>query len=153
MKFLRGLVGESHLDRLEGNRIALEGCELDREKKMMFMDALRGVMLGRRLFLTEKGYLGAGPFSAEVGDTVCIFEGGEVPYVVKAATAKAEPEPEQGIEVELTSKPEGGREKEAEPTSRSEMAWTFIGECYVHGIMGGEALGWKEFKWEEMRLL
>jgi hypothetical protein len=61
------------------------------------------------LFVTEKGYIGLGHETCAADDIVCIFTGGEVPYIVRAA---------------------GGRDD-----------YTFLGECYVHGIMDGEAMG------------
>lgn len=64
------------------------------------------------LFVTDRGYLGLGHEGCTPGDTVCIFAGGEVPFLVR-------PHP-------------GGAEK----------AFQFLGECYVHGVMDGEA--WDE---------
>jgi len=62
------------------------------------------------MFVTAKGYLGLGQEACKVGDTVCIFLGGEVPFVVRA---------------EHYDEADG---------------YQFLGECYVHGIMDGEAM-------------
>lgn len=60
----------------------------------------------RRFFTTDKGYMGLGPEGMLPGDTVCIFFGGDTPYVLR----------------------------------KVEGSWKFVGECYVHGIMRGEAV-------------
>lgn len=48
---------------------------------------------GRRLFTTKKGYLGLGPYSAEVGDRVCILPGSDMPFVLRKSNGtQSEPE-------------------------------------------------------------
>ncbi|KAK3306225.1 heterokaryon incompatibility protein-domain-containing protein [Chaetomium strumarium] len=66
----------------------------------------------RRLFCTEKGYLGLGPASAAVGDVVCILPGAAGPFVLREF---------------------GGR---CDGAKRLRL----VGESYVHGIMHGEAV-------------
>lgn len=67
--------------------------------------------LGRKFFITNKGYLGLGPKTAEPGDRIAIIYGSGVPFILRKSAAKL------------------GR-----PT------WEIIGECYVHGIMDGEVI-------------
>lgn len=38
---------------------------------------------GRRKFITAKGYVGLGPFAMQREDFVCIFQGVEVPFVIR----------------------------------------------------------------------
>ncbi|PVH80545.1 hypothetical protein DL98DRAFT_515399 [Cadophora sp. DSE1049] len=65
----------------------------------------------RVLFQTGKGYIALGPVITQPGDIVCLFHGGNVPYVLR-------------------------------PTAGY---YQLVGECYVHGIMNGEAMQvWKE---------
>jgi hypothetical protein len=59
--------------------------------------------------VTERGYLGFAPQEAELGDSICVFHGGAVPFVLRW-------------------------------TPTADMAYSLVGECYVHGIMYGEAL-------------
>ncbi|KAH9204191.1 heterokaryon incompatibility protein-domain-containing protein [Leptodontidium sp. 2 PMI_412] len=66
---------------------------------------------GRRLFVTETGYIGAGPRNMQIGDQVFVLLGGEVPFVM--------------------------REVEAVDTDK---LYRLVGDCYVHGIMDGEAV-------------
>jgi hypothetical protein len=76
----------------------------------------------RRIFWTGNGFLGLGPVSARVGDVVCVFKGGRVPYVVRKI-------------------PDGSG------------CFNFIGDCYVHAIMHGEAVESGCFTWSEIGLL
>ena len=39
--------------------------------------------VGRKFFVTEKGYIGLGPGDAKPGDIVSIFLGGEVPFIIR----------------------------------------------------------------------
>ncbi|KAK5629125.1 hypothetical protein RRF57_004840 [Xylaria bambusicola] len=65
--------------------------------------------LGNAGFSFTKGrYVGLVPEAAVAGDQICLFHGGNVPFVVR----------ERG------------------------PAYTLVGECYIHGIMNGEALQW-----------
>lgn len=69
----------------------------------------------RCLFVTERGWIGAGPHVSSVGDEVCIFFGGETPFVVHQLP------------------------------SASESIYRLCGPCYVHGIMQGEAVNmWRD---------
>ena len=65
--------------------------------------------MGRKFFITKKGYLGLGPKLAELGDKIAIFHGSGVPFVLRKSVDKSR-----------------------------ESSWEIIGECYVHGIMDGE---------------
>ena len=39
---------------------------------------------GRKVFVTQLGFLGLGPDEVEPGDVVCILSGGDLPYVVRS---------------------------------------------------------------------
>ena len=60
------------------------------------------------LFVTENGFLGQVPRTAQIGDIICVFLGGHVPFVLR-------------------------------PLERG-GSYRLIGDCYVHGMMNGEAL-------------
>lgn len=47
-------------------------------------------VVGRRLFVTQNGFLGMGTWNVKVGDDVCILSGGGVPYVLRSATDYAD---------------------------------------------------------------
>lgn len=62
-----------------------------------------------RFCITERGYVGALPPTAQVGDVVCILFGALVPFLIRPSEAK-------------------------------NGCYRLVGECYIHGIMNGEAL-------------
>jgi hypothetical protein len=67
------------------------------------------MMRGQALMVTETGLFGSGHLDTQIGDQVWIFRGGKVPFVIR---------------------PREGGEKNG---------YTFVGQCYVQGIMQGEA--------------
>lgn len=65
----------------------------------------------RRLFRTDKGFLGLGPDSVRAGDQVWILAGARVPFVLRDVSTEHGPD-----------------------------SFELVGESYVHGIMQGEAV-------------
>lgn len=80
--------------------------------------------LGRRFFITKKGYFGLGPQKLEPGDRVAVLFGSGVPFVLRKCPA-------------IVGRP----------------AWRIIGECYVHGIMQGEVIREWELGASEAQML
>ena len=70
-----------------------------------------------RFFVTKKGFIGWAPRSVEVGDKVYVFPGGNYPFVLRPSIV---PGPD------------------ALPAAT--RMHTFIGHCYVQGLMDGEAM-------------
>ncbi|KAK7952817.1 uncharacterized protein PG986_008545 [Apiospora aurea] len=77
------------------------------------------VVNGKRFFVTEKGYVGWGPKSTEVGDSVSVLPGADVPFLVRKLTGEITPRSDEDGDV---------------------VSCTLVGEAYVHGLMNGEAL-------------
>ncbi|KAI0813603.1 heterokaryon incompatibility protein-domain-containing protein [Xylaria sp. FL0064] len=73
--------------------------------------------IGRKLFLTDKGYIGLGPCHMEVSDNIIVVPGSTVPHVLKPRN---------------TSNP---------PNNRTTPSWSYAGEAYCDGIMDGELIG------------
>ncbi|KAL7928956.1 heterokaryon incompatibility domain-containing protein [Trichoderma chlorosporum] len=80
--------------------------------------------LGRRFFITKKGYFGLGPQKLEPGDKVAVLFGAGVPFVLRKYA-----------------------------TAAGKRAWKIVGECYVHGIMQGEVIQKWELGSAEARML
>lgn len=76
-----------------------------------FLATTQDICRERCFFITAKGFLGMGPRVSTIGDRVCVFYGAQVPFVLNA------------------SSPSGGSDE-----------YRLCGECYVHGMMYGEAL-------------
>lgn len=44
---------------------------------------MMGYLYFRRPFISGKGFVGLAPESVEVGDIVCVFLGGKLPYILR----------------------------------------------------------------------
>jgi Heterokaryon incompatibility protein (HET) len=62
------------------------------------------------MFTTPKGYLGLCQEGSQVGDVLCIFSGGETPFLLRPASPL------------------------------SDRRFQLLSECYVHGVMDGELM-------------
>ena len=69
---------------------------------------------GRHLFATDRGYIGLGPPEMQKRDHVYILSGGNVPYILRPIFG---------------------------PRPRT---FELVGDCYLHGVMYGEAAGTDE---------
>ncbi|KAL5313475.1 hypothetical protein ACEPPN_019208 [Leptodophora sp. 'Broadleaf-Isolate-01'] len=79
----------------------------------------------RRFFVTEGGYMGLCNKSVKAGDQVHVLSGGHVPFILRPVEAKG---------------------------TGTSNCYSFMGDTYVHGIMNGEALAKKDFKWAEIHI-
>ena len=61
--------------------------------------------------ITDNGYIGMAPALSQVGDTVALIFGLDIPYVLRADTA-----------------------------GKPSLRYQLVGDSYIHGIMDGEAL-------------
>ncbi|KAI3319778.1 hypothetical protein HD806DRAFT_507983 [Xylariaceae sp. AK1471] len=73
--------------------------------------------IGRKLFLTDTGYVGLGPYQMEVGDAIVVIPGGSVPHVLRQKGASYLTDPGY---------------------SSQTMPCSYIGEAYCDGIMDGK---------------
>ncbi|KAL9035093.1 MAG: hypothetical protein Q9180_005041 [Flavoplaca navasiana] len=72
------------------------------------------INLSRRLITTHMGYVGMAPERVERGDAVAVLHGCSMPIVLRQSM-----DDESG-----------------------DVRWRVIGDCYLHGIMNGEAMKW-----------
>jgi len=86
------------------------------EEAVIFLDALRAMFNGRRIFFTEAGRIGIGPEGVEKGDRVVVLRGMRFPFVMRKV---------------------GQEEEEEGGNSR----YSLVGHCFAEGIMEGEVLG------------
>lgn len=86
---------------------------------------------GRVFAITSTGYMGWFPESAKESDKIVLMPGGKVPYLLR----------------KLVNAEEGSSTNSSTDAERCE----FIGDCYVHGIMFGEA--WDESKLQKITLV
>lgn len=71
--------------------------------------------------MTESEYLGLVPSPAQVGDSIVVFLGAQVPH-------------------SLRSKLEMKTDQENQPAFDVEPAYSLVGEAYIHGLTNGEAI-------------
>ena len=95
-----------------GETIRQQGWEVAAER-------IHRVTAHRALCVTKEGWLGLVPWNARVGDTVWVLRGGRTPFLLRARTR------------------EGGEEAGEDG---GEEEFELVGECYVQGIMAGEAM-------------
>lgn len=74
--------------------------------------------MGRRLFLTDTGYVGLGPEHMEAGDTIVVILGGSVAHALRPRKSS----------YSVGTDDDG-------PVSSS---WSYVGEVYCDGVMDGE---------------
>ena len=78
--------------------------------------AMERTVLQRRLFRTQKGFIGIGPANMAISDRIYGFLGGQMLYVVRIPKVSGNDRYQGSLEA------------------------TFIGECYVHGLMDGKGV-------------
>jgi hypothetical protein len=100
-----------------------------------FLRRVQSVVWRRRLILTRgrkegEKFLGLGPDTVKEGDLVCILYGCSVPVLLREHQTRI-----SHNEVTLA---DGGVEMRSNDTDTSKL-YQFVGECYIHGMMTGEA--------------
>jgi len=86
-----------------------------------FTSAVGAASQHRTFFITKSGYMGIGPMPLEVGDTICVVLGCNVPLLLR----------------------------------KYEDHYILVGECFVWGLMDGEAMRMKrkgEYRFDIFRL-
>ncbi|OCK82071.1 HET-domain-containing protein [Lepidopterella palustris CBS 459.81] len=104
---------------------------------MEFLRRVQSVVWGRRLILTagrrgSKQLLALAPAEVEEGDLICIIYGCSVPVVLRRRKKrKADDTPSLSREETSTSSLQ-------DYSPRNQDQYSFVGQCYVHGMMAGE---------------
>jgi hypothetical protein len=86
---------------------------------------------GRRFCITRRRRLALVPPRSLEGDVVCVIRGLHTPFIVRPVRQEASEETDANM-----ASGEGPRERQ----SSLEGEYHLVGECYVHGIMDGEAI-------------
>ena len=88
------------------------------QRATRFVSSILQSIGSRRFFISsnQHGWMGLAPFTAQNGDQVAVFRGGNVPYIIR---------------------------RHGDPEKKE---WTYIGNAYVHGAMDGEALDLAEYE-------
>jgi hypothetical protein len=100
--------------------------------------ALKTATASRRFFITRSGYIGIGPRTTVEGDRVYVFKGGNVPFIVRSDEPVAE----------------DGRAEFPAPTDEFVKCGSrLIGDCFVYGLMDGEAFTQTPARIEKLSLI
>jgi Heterokaryon incompatibility protein (HET) len=103
-----------------------------------FLRRVLAVVWKRSLFLSEREkFLGLAPFEARQGDLICILFGCSVPVVLRKVFHDMAQPDNVG---ENAKRKQADEEPARSGSSTSDHHYQFIGECYVHSLMDGEAL-------------
>lgn len=82
----------------------------------------------RRFSMTKKGYVGLRSSQAAIDDRICILSGATVPFLLRPAVKRLL----------------------RHGKHRLERIYTYVGDCYVQGIMDGEAVDLPGSEWEDI---
>ena len=112
--------------------VAVDKPEMAMRKLMWYF---WGATLVKRFCSTTEGRLGWVPRRAKPGDLICVFDGADMPFVIR-------PRNEEGSrKFSFTywyRQLSGSQSPSLGDTADPE--YILVGQCYVHGLMGGEAL-------------
>ena len=84
-----------------------------RHPKFDFAGVICSVLDDRSFFITKEGLFGVGPTNLQPEDEIWVLYGGRVPFVLRKTTNNA---------------------------LQNQNSYKFIGDCYYHGVMDGQAL-------------
>jgi hypothetical protein len=95
--------------------VGVEGEAIDWPKAEKVMATVHTATYNYCFFVTEKGYFGLGNPDTQVGDQVWVLIGGKVPFVLRPVV-------------------------DDDGTSSFDNSFQLVSDCYLHGIMDGEAM-------------
>jgi hypothetical protein len=87
-----------------------------------FLETATAVCERRRLFVTLNGFLGLGPDTVQEGDILAVLAGGDVPYLLRHI--------QKGTKLPRV----------ADAPCDASNRYLLVGECFVQGLMDGEAV-------------
>lgn len=91
--------------------------------------------VGRRVFLTERGYLGLGPGNMRRDDVVVVLVGSSVPHVLRPRGGSP-----AALENNTTAVASQSYPTDHAGSLNLNEDWSYVGEAYCEGIMDGETL-------------
>jgi hypothetical protein len=153
--------------RVTGGSLNTERLIANDKSKIMtkYLKRVQAVVWMRKLIKTkpqtdrEAGRLGLAPQRAQVGDKICVLRGCSVPVVLRyIGQSAAQPTKEQAENKEppdfgqpIIRRFTSARAQNTGIKFEKSGPYRLIGECYVHGVMDGEAFKIRdEYKLKEM---
>lgn len=87
----------------------------------------------RCFVILDNSMIGLAPEDSRAGDVVCVFTGGETPFVLRPEEPDADAQVPRGSD--------DGVQADSQSTRALAQRYMVIGECYIHGAMDGEFVG------------
>lgn len=107
------------------------------EKKMItqYLKLAIGLIesANRCFVILDNSMIGLAPEDSREGDLVCVFTGGETPFVLRPEEPDADAQVPRGND--------DGVQADILPTRALNQRYKVVGECYIHGAMDGEFVG------------
>jgi hypothetical protein len=101
-------------------------------------------MRGRRLFLTQLGYIGIGAANVQADDVVCILSGTRIPFLLRPSNGRVATFQDGLASIAGCYNVQNNnvfnvhvRNIADEPSKH--CMFELVGDAYVHGLMDGEA--------------
>jgi hypothetical protein len=111
--------------------------------------ALKTATASRRFFLTSTGYMGIGPKTTTIGDNVQVFKGSNVPFMTRQDRTGPL---EVGSRIILITG--DSQDDHTAPTSKLIASpYQLVGDCFVYGLMDGEAFEQADARVERLCLI
>jgi len=108
--------------RLSSRQVAMGFCS-------NVLASIGAATFRRRIFFTDKGFVGTGPAGIQRGDALYLLVGGRAPFILRKSGK---------CKVPLVS-------SRRQLVTMERNCYELIGDCYVHGLMDGEGMKpWKE---------
>lgn len=120
-----------------------DGQQIPKENhRQSAMGVSRIISYGRRLFLTESGYIGIGNVGTKPGDKLFVLPGAPTPLILREDPFSL------GRMYNILSSSEDftvyvKKEDSQEVESERDTQYSVVSDCYVHGLMDGEGIGGK----------
>ncbi|TGJ84869.1 hypothetical protein E0Z10_g3935 [Xylaria hypoxylon] len=112
-------IERTHQDKLLEQVGLTNDVLLSKEWDLFTSNLFRNI--GRKLFLTETGYVGLGPGQMQVGDTIAVIPGSTVPHVLRPQASRLE-------------------FPDHHDSDQNVPLWSYVGEAYCDGIMDGQLI-------------
>lgn len=135
-----GVLGQQHRETLTPNDREPTESEL-RARSAVYV--YLAININRRFGSTIEGRLGFVPDCSKPGDLICVFDGADVPYVIRPKIDKPD---------KLSFAYSRRQLWDSSVETKPDMEYELVEECYIHGLMNGGALAFDNVKSEFIAL-
>ncbi|KAI0162073.1 heterokaryon incompatibility protein-domain-containing protein [Xylariaceae sp. FL1272] len=102
-----------------------------------FYEAMRTLVAGRQMFITQSGRIGVGPSGCQVGDRVAVTSGSRVPFLLRRRHRPIKCE--DSVMILHGKAPDDDSGLESRRCDAPHSCHVVVGDAYIQGLMDGEA--------------